>query len=120
MQFRSFEEFWPFYVGEHRLPLTRGFHYFGTACGYALAATAVVTLNPFLVPAALVAGYAPAWVSHFFIEKNKPASFKHPLYSFVGDMKLLAYGLTGRMTAEVARLEKQGFRHPAMVGPAVV
>jgi hypothetical protein len=119
MPIRSFEEFWPFYIGEHRKPATRVLHYIGTAAAYSVGVTAVLTLNPFLIPVGLVAGYGPAWFSHFVIEKNKPASFKHPLYSFLGDAKMLYLGLTGRMGAEFARLEKQGFRHPGAAPEAV-
>ena len=111
MVFQSFEEFWPFYIGEHRKPVTRGLHYVGTGLGYALGVAALVTMNQWLVPAGLLAGYGPAWVSHFFIEHNRPATFKHPLWSFRGDARMLLYFLTGRMGAEFARLEKQGFRY---------
>jgi hypothetical protein len=113
MEPRSFEEFWPFYVGEHRNQTSRTLHYIGTSAGYAIALTSVATLNPLLMPVALVAGYGPAWVGHYVFEKNKPASFKYPLWSFMGDMKMLAYGVTGRMGGEIARLEKTGFRFQA-------
>ncbi len=110
MEPTNFEEFWAFYVGEHRNPTCRLFHYVGTSAGYAVAAVALATLNPWLIPVGLVVGYGPAWIGHFFIEKNKPASFKYPLWSFFGDAKMLSFALRGRMTDEVARLEKVGFR----------
>jgi hypothetical protein len=110
MPIRNFQEFWPFYVGEHRNQWCRLLHYLGTSAGYAIAISGVVTLNPVLFPVALVVGYAPAWVGHFFIEGNKPASFKHPLWSHIGDLKMLSYALTGRMGAELERLEKTDFR----------
>ncbi len=112
MAFRNFEEFWPFYVGEHRRRETRALHYVGTGLGYSALAAALVTANPMLVPVGLVAGYGPAWVSHFFIEKNRPATFKHPLWSFRGDARMLRLFLTGRMGEEFVRLERAGFRHP--------
>lgn len=114
MEPRNFEEFWPFYMGEHRNPVCRGLHYFGTASGATLALTGIFTMNPFLIPAGLVAGYGPAWIGHFFIEKNKPASFKYPLWSFMGDWKMLAYFVTGRMGAELQRLEKLNYRAPTL------
>lgn len=110
MELRSFEEFWPFYVGEHRNPYCRLLHYIGTSSGALIVLTALGTLNPWYVPIGLVAGYGPAWIGHFFIEGNKPASFKYPLWSFFADWKMLAYGLSGRMGEELARLEKTGFR----------
>ncbi len=111
MSFRNFEEFWPFYVGEHRSTLNRGLHYLGTGLGYSLAVAAAVLAKPILVPLALVCGYGPAWVGHFVVEKNRPATFKYPGWSFRGDARMLRYFHTGRMGAEYARLEKAGFRH---------
>lgn len=114
MEPRNFEEFWPFYMGEHRNPLCRAFHYTGTLSGAAIALTGIVTLNPLLIPVGLVAGYGPAWIGHFFIEKNKPASFKYPLWSFMGDWKMVTYFLTGRMGAELERLKKLNYRAPTL------
>jgi len=101
--FESFEEFWPFYLGEHAQPTTRGFHYVGTGSALLVIIGAVAGGAFWLLPAALVAGYGPAWVSHFFIEKNKPASFKHPFWSFRGDFRMLGYFLTGRIGGELAK-----------------
>ena len=110
MEMKSFEEFWPYYVGEHRSATTRAFHYFGTSIGLPLGIFGIATMNPALIPLGLVLGYGPAWISHFFIEKIRPATFKHPLWSFLGDLKMLSYGVTGRMGDEFARLEKSSFR----------
>jgi hypothetical protein len=111
MAFRDFEEFWPFYVGEHRSPINRALHYFGTAFGYSLAAMAAWEQNPWFIPLALACGYGPAWVGHFIVERNRPATFQHPIWSFRGDARMLRYFLTGRMSREFARLEAQGFQH---------
>lgn len=100
----SFEEFWPFYIGEHRLPLVRALHYFGTSMGTFTMMLAVVKGPLWLVPLALVLGYGPAWIGHFFIEQNKPASFKYPLWSLRADYKMLWLAARGRMSAEVTRL----------------
>lgn len=112
---RSFSEFWPFYLGEHRHPANRALHYFGTGSAYLLLTYIVWTGAWKLFPLALVVGYGPAWVGHFFIERNKPASFKFPLWSFFGDMKMLAYKLSGRMHGELVRLFGSG--HPAPDAP---
>lgn len=106
MAFRNFEEFWPFYLGEHSRPITRAFHYVGTSMGLLTLGTSIVTLNPALIPVGLVLGYGPAWISHFFLEKNRPATFKHPLWSFLGDLRMLQYFLTGRIGAELERIGK--------------
>ncbi len=101
---QSFSEFWPFYVGEHRLPSNRLLHYVGTLAGLSLWVTALVKLNPWLALAAALMGYGLAWVGHFVIERNRPATFTYPLWSFFGDLKMLSFALTGRMGAEVTRL----------------
>jgi hypothetical protein len=101
---QSFEEFWPFYIGEHRLPLVRALHYLGTSMGTLTMVLAVLRGPLWLAPIALVLGYGPAWVGHFFIEQNKPASFKYPLWSLRADYKMLWLAARGRMSAEVTRL----------------
>lgn len=100
----SFEEFWPFYIGEHRVPVSRALHYFGTSIGTCTAITAILTGRWWMLPLGLVFGYGPAWVGHFFVENNKPASFKYPLWSLRSDYKMLWYALRGRMASEVTRL----------------
>jgi hypothetical protein len=98
----SFAEFWPFYVREHSLPACRAWHFVGSTL-------AIVTLlgaifyNAWLLVAVPIVGYGFAWFSHFFIEKNRPASFKYPLWSFVADWKMWALMLAGRMGGEVQR-----------------
>lgn len=114
---QTFEEFWPFYVGEHRVPFNRFLHYVGTALGYALIVAAITVDWRFFI-AAPILGYGHAWVGHFVVEKNKPASFKYPLYSLVGDAKMLAYALTGRMGREVERM--YGSKAPAPDAPLLL
>jgi len=99
----SYADFWPFYLHEHRKPLTRAMHYFGTATGLILLVAAFATQIWWLLPAALVAGYLFAWISHFTVEKNKPATFGHPLWSFVSDLRMFGTWLTGRLGSELER-----------------
>lgn len=101
---QSFAEFWPYYVGEHRSPVCRGLHYFGTSLALLTATTAAVTGTGWLVAVALVLGYGPAWVGHFLIEHNRPATFKYPAWSLLSDFKMLGLAVRGRMGAEVVRL----------------
>ncbi|MCA9772751.1 MAG: DUF962 domain-containing protein [Myxococcales bacterium] len=100
----TFEEFWPYYVGEHRKPLTRGLHYLGTSAALISAVLGAFTLNGWLVLIAPVLGYGPAWIGHFFVERNKPATFTYPGWSFLSDMKMVRLALRGKMAAEVTRL----------------
>jgi len=84
-RFTSFAEFYPFYLTEHANVTCRRLHFAGSTISLLCLAALVVTLNPWWLLAGLVAGYGFAWVGHFGFEKNKPASFKRPLYSFMGD-----------------------------------
>jgi hypothetical protein len=106
-EIRSFEEFWPFYVAEHSRPRTRALHFAGTATAFALAATIAAKGKWKWLPAALVPGYAAAWVGHFLVEKNRPATFKYPLWSFMADQKMFALMLTGRMESEIERIKSE-------------
>jgi len=99
----TYAEFWPFYLREHALPSTRWLHFLGTSLGVLTGGTAVVTGNASLILPALVAGYGFAWVSHFFVEKNRPASFKYPLWSFVSDFRMAGLMLLGRLDKHLAR-----------------
>ena len=100
----SFEEFWPYYVGEHRSPVCRGLHYFGTTLALTTVTFAFVKGPMWLAAVALVCGYGPAWVGHFFIERNRPATFKYPLWSLMSDFKMLSLAVRGKMADEVTRL----------------
>ena len=101
---QTFAEFWPFYLGEHRKPLTRAFHFVGTNAALALALAALWKHDARLLLAALLVAYGLAWVSHFFIEKNRPATFRYPLWSFAADWKMWALIWTGRLGPELRRL----------------
>lgn len=96
-QFKSFDEFWPYYLGEHRKPATRILHCLGSLIAIVVVVTLVAFGRWWLFPLALVPGYAFAWIGHFFIEKNRPATFTYPLWSFIGDWKMLALMVTGRL-----------------------
>ena len=89
-RFDSFREFYPFYLSEHSNRTSRRLHFVGTACVLALLALALVQRNAWWVVAALACGYGFAWTGHFFFEKNRPATFRHPFYSFAGDWVMFA------------------------------
>lgn len=96
-RFSSFREFYPYYLGEHRNRTCRRLHFVGSCVALAFVAMSVVDRNPRWLLGALLAGYAFAWAGHFFFEKNRPATFRHPLYSFVGDWAMFRDILAGRI-----------------------
>ena len=100
---RTFAEFWPFYLREHSRPLTRTLHLVGTSLSLVLLASAAAMRSGRFLILALVCGYAFAWVGHFFVEHNRPATFKYPLWSFAADWKMWALALTGRLKPELER-----------------
>jgi len=100
---RTFADFWPHYVRAHGQPLTRAFHFAGTLLGWTLLVLTIALREPWLLLAALVVPYGLAWISHFFIEHNRPATFGHPLWSWWADQKMCALIVMGRMDEEVRR-----------------
>ncbi|MFY9307661.1 MAG: DUF962 domain-containing protein [Bacteroidia bacterium] len=99
-EYKTFEEFYPYYLNEHRQLGTRITHFIGTTLFLGLLITAIVRQQWVLLPISIVCAYGFAWIGHFFIEKNKPATFKYPWMSLKGDFKLYFEILLG----------KQGFR----------
>jgi hypothetical protein len=95
--FASFREFYPYYLGQHSHPLSRRLHVCGTLLAVLIALAAVLSGHWAWLLAAPLAGYLPAWVGHFFFQRNLPATFRHPFYSLRGDFVMLAEVLTGRM-----------------------
>ena len=103
MAIRTYSEFWPFYLEQHSDPLTRSIHYLGTGSFLVLLAAAAIWLNPWLVPAAFAMFYLPAWVAHFVIEGNRPATWTYPVWSFVSDIRMFFLWLTGRLNPKLRR-----------------
>ena len=112
-RYRSFAEFWPFYLREHSRPRTRAFHYAGTSLVVIIAVAALVTGNWWLLLAMPLAGYAFAWASHALIERNRPATFTYPLWSLGADFKMWWLWLTGGIDNE---LVAAGVRAPNKAG----
>ncbi|WP_299733504.1 DUF962 domain-containing protein [uncultured Endozoicomonas sp.] len=94
--FNSFAEFYPFYLREHSNRICRGLHYVGSTLGLCIAGYALLTGEYIFLLPAIICGYLFAWIGHFFFEHNRPATFKHPLYSFLGDWVMLKDFLMGR------------------------
>ena len=108
-QYNSFADFWPHYIAEHSNPRTRLLHLVGTAIALGCVVYFIVVGKRWLFPLALIPGYGMAWIGHFFIEKNRPATFQHPLWSFMGDYKMIWLMLTGRINTEVRQIAAKNY-----------
>lgn len=103
----SYREFWPFYLRDHAKPSTRAVHYAGTALVFATVVLAFATGNYWWLVATPVAGYGFAWFGHFFVEKNRPATFTYPFWSLISDFRMFGHFVSGTMGRE---LEKHQIR----------
>ena len=97
-KFTSFKDFYPYYLSEHANPTCRTLHFVGSCLVlgvilYAVLFSAYIAL--WTIP---IIGYGFAWVGHFFYEHNKPATFKYPLYSLMGDWVMFKDILTGKIS----------------------
>jgi hypothetical protein len=99
---RTYAAFWPFYLQEHHKPQTRAMHYAGTALVFVALALGIF-VSPWFFIGMAVGGYGFAWVSHFFIEHNRPATFTYPLWSLVSDFRMAALWASGRLRPHLAR-----------------
>ena len=94
---KTFQDFYGFYLGEHSNRSCRRLHFIGTTIGLVCALHAISTLNFWWLLGGIVQGYAWAWVGHYFFEHNRPATFTHPFYSFLGDWAMWKDILAGRI-----------------------
>ena len=106
-KYRTLREFWPFYLREHSRRGTRALHLAGTALALGFVVLAVVLGNAWLLLGALLSGYALAWAAHFFVERNRPATFTYPFKSFASDWVMFGAFLTGQLGKQ---LSKHGVR----------
>lgn len=96
-RFSSFAEFYPFYLAEHANRTSRRLHFVGSTGVLVCVAAAVATGEARWILAAIVCGYGFAWVGHFFFERNRPATFRHPIYSLIGDWRMYVDVLRGQV-----------------------
>ena len=102
----NYSDFWDFYVSEHSNPTNRLLHFIGTSLAIILLIWFLINGMWLYFPLCLVFGYGFAWVGHFFVEKNKPASFQYPFWSFISDYVMLFYMISGKMNSEIQRVAK--------------
>lgn len=94
--YASFADFYPFYLSEHSNRTCRALHFAGSTLSLTCLAALIFTGSFWWLAGALLCGYGFAWIGHFVFEKNRPATFKYPLYSFMGDWVMYWQLLTGR------------------------
>ena len=102
-RFQTFSEFYSFYLREHSNKTCRLFHVIATTIVFALAITAIYHNMPKLWILVPLAGYGFAWAGHFFFEKNKPATFKYPLWSLMSDFKMYFQILSGKISLDASK-----------------
>ena len=110
-----FRDFWPYYLQEHARPGTRALHYAGTSLVVLMLGTLALTGRWWMVFALPLAGYGFAWIGHGLVERNRPATFRHPFWSLCADFRMWFSFLTGRMGGELARA---GVRPDGSIDPA--
>ncbi|WP_353140803.1 DUF962 domain-containing protein [Acinetobacter pragensis] len=98
MPIRNYSDFYRFYLTEHRNIMSRRLHVAGSSIGLYFFTKAIRQRKAKYFAYGLVSGYACAWVGHFVFEKNKPASFKQPLYSFISDWRMFSDVLCGNLS----------------------
>ena len=103
---RSFGAFWPYYLMAHRDKRCRALHFVGSTGALVGLVLAIALLNPFWILAGLAFAYAMAWTGHFAIERNRPATFGNPLWSFIGDVRMYLLWLSGNLAPALAEAEK--------------
>jgi len=96
-RYSSFREFYPFYLSEHTHPMCRRLHFVGSMLALGFAIAAVSARSVWWLLLAVLFGYGCAWAGHLFFEHNRPATFTHPVYSFIGDWAMFRDMLTGRI-----------------------
>lgn len=97
LTFNSYDQFFAYYVKQHANPANRLLHATGTSLGILTVIAAFATGHPWFALLWMPIGYGFAWTGHFLLEKNKPATFGHPWWSFISDFRMLALMLTGRL-----------------------
>ncbi len=99
--YKSFWEFYPYYLTEHARPINRTLHFIGTFLVIACFVAAFVLQKGILLFVLPFCGYGFAWVGHFMLEKNRPATFVYPLYSLGSDFVMFWHILTGQINQKV-------------------
>ncbi|MCS6934344.1 MAG: DUF962 domain-containing protein [Chitinophagales bacterium] len=112
-RYTKFWDFYPYYLTEHARPANRAMHFIGTALVIVCAVLAPVLQRYYLLLLIPLLGYGFAWIGHFFLERNKPATFQYPLYSLGSDFVMFWHILTGQITDKVREAHRKlGITNP--------
>ena len=111
----TYRKFWPFYVKQHSQPGTRLLHFIGTSGSLVLFTLAAALSQPWLLFAALFCGYFFAWIGHFFVERNRPATLSYPFFSLIGDFHMYGMMWLGRMDGLAANHNRGAPERPPEV-----
>lgn len=106
LSIQNYHEFYRFYLTEHRNIMSRRLHVVGSSVGLYFFSKAIRQRKAKYFVYGLLSGYACAWIGHFIFEKNKPASFKQPLYSFISDWRMFSDVLRGNLSLKDRALDK--------------
>jgi hypothetical protein len=101
--YNTLNEFWPFYLSEHANLVNRRLHFIGSSFALIFLAISIINLDWHFLLAGLFSGYGFAWIGHFVIEKNRPATFKYPVMSFISDWRMYFATLTFQIDKELAK-----------------
>ena len=105
LHFASYDDFFLHYLRQHRDPQNRALHACGTGLGMAAVIVSLLLRHPWFALLFLPIGYGFAWFGHLVIERNEPATWGHPWWSFISDFRMLGLMLTGRLAAWLARAD---------------
>ncbi len=106
--FKSYNDFFLFYLTQHSDPRNRALHCAGTLLGLAVVVASLATRHYWYALLFFVVGYGFAWTGHFLLERNRPATFGHPIYSFISDFRMVWLILTGQIAPWLVRAHKEG------------
>tara|TARA_Y100001970_G_scaffold3377_1_gene3897 strand:+ start:17308 stop:17616 length:309 start_codon:yes stop_codon:yes gene_type:complete len=96
-KFTSFKKFYPYYLSEHKLRINKILHIIGSLTSITFIIIIIYIEKYKYIPLSILFGYGCAWIGHFVFEKNRPATFKYPIYSFIGDWMMLKDVLIGKI-----------------------
>jgi hypothetical protein len=108
-EYKTFSDFYPYYLREHSNRTSRILHYIGTSLFLSILFWSLITGRYTILIAGPFAGYGFAWVGHFFFEKNKPATFKYPFFSLASDFVMLFHFVTGQIETKLKEAHSESY-----------